>query len=81
MSLSMVVKRRTWTTARGGGIMVRAEGPHAAELQARFRQHGIACGSHPDVSPGRDGLAFTREAEPARLGPQARVTTVIYSTG
>ena len=46
-----------------GGFTIQAEGQHAAELQALFGQHGIACQLHPEASPGKDELAFTWEVK------------------
>jgi hypothetical protein len=55
------------TPVQGGGFTIEAEGPHAGELQALFRQHGIACTLHPDATAGKDELTFTREVEAAQL--------------
>jgi hypothetical protein len=50
-------------TPAAGGFTIEAERQHAAELQALFRQHGIACELHPEASPGKDELAFTWEVK------------------
>ena len=54
-------------TPAEGGFTIQAKGEHAAELRALFRQYGIASELHPDVSPGKDELFFTREAEVSQI--------------
>jgi hypothetical protein len=46
-----------------GGFTIQAEGQHAGELQALFRQHGINCRLHPELPAPRSDLVFSREAD------------------
>jgi hypothetical protein len=50
-----------------GGFTIQAEEQHAVELLALFQQHGITCELHPEVSPGKDELAFTLEVRPSQV--------------
>ena len=55
------------TPVQAGGFTIQAEGQHATELQALFRQHGIPYQFHPDVPAGKGELVFSREADMAQV--------------
>ncbi len=55
------------TPAKEGGFTIHAEGQHAGELQALFRQHGINCRLHPEPPAARSDLVFSQSANVSQV--------------
>jgi hypothetical protein len=50
-------------TPAEGGFTIHAEGQHAGELQALFRQHGINCRLQPEMPAAERELVFSRDVD------------------